>query len=149
MMWKEQVIACNTLFNLMVLQLQTCVVHEAIRHDDVCLSEAQLNLFMIFYWTEALEEEPANEIDLSSFSGNLRRDDRDNARDCWKISDGNNFRVRSKHFCYDKSKVFILLFLLYFLNKIYHWWVFSYSFVVNFEGSCWKTYAGSCCCRLV
>ncbi|RDX94003.1 Protein ENHANCED DISEASE RESISTANCE 2 [Mucuna pruriens] len=52
-----------------------------------------------------LEEEPANEIDLSSFSGNLRRDDRDNARDCWKISDGNNFRVRSKHFCHDKSKV--------------------------------------------
>ncbi|GAU48297.1 hypothetical protein TSUD_236670 [Trifolium subterraneum] len=53
----------------------------------------------------ALEEEPDDEIDLSSFSGNLRRDDRDNARDCWKISDGNNFRVRSKHFCYDKSKV--------------------------------------------
>ncbi|RYR07034.1 hypothetical protein Ahy_B05g074355 [Arachis hypogaea] len=55
--------------------------------------------------TEVLEEEPADEIDLSSFSGNLRRDDRDNARDCWKISDGNNFRVRSKHFCFDKSKV--------------------------------------------
>ncbi|CAJ2647050.1 unnamed protein product [Trifolium pratense] len=53
----------------------------------------------------ALDEEPDDEIDLSSFSGNLRRDDRDNARDCWKISDGNNFRVRSKHFCYDKSKV--------------------------------------------
>ncbi|KAI4327985.1 hypothetical protein L6164_020385 [Bauhinia variegata] len=53
----------------------------------------------------ALEEEPANEIDLSCFSGNLRRDDRDNTRDCWRISDGNNFRVRSKHFCYDKSKI--------------------------------------------
>ncbi|KAH1234547.1 Protein ENHANCED DISEASE RESISTANCE 2 [Glycine max] len=52
----------------------------------------------------ALEEEPAHEIDFSSFSGNLRRDDRDNARDCWKISDGNNFRVRSKHYCYDKTK---------------------------------------------
>lgn len=52
----------------------------------------------------ALDEEPDDEIDLSSFSGNLRRDDRDNARDCWKISDGSNFRVRSKHFCYDKSK---------------------------------------------
>ncbi|CAI8588281.1 unnamed protein product [Vicia faba] len=55
--------------------------------------------------TEALDEEPDDEIDLSSFSGNLRRDDRDNARDCWKISDGNDFRVRSKNFCYDKSKV--------------------------------------------
>ncbi|GAV88834.1 START domain-containing protein/DUF1336 domain-containing protein [Cephalotus follicularis] len=53
----------------------------------------------------ALEEEPADEIDLSCFSGNLRRDDRDNARDCWKISDGNNFRVRSKNFCYDKTKI--------------------------------------------
>ncbi|KAK4252664.1 hypothetical protein QN277_014409 [Acacia crassicarpa] len=53
----------------------------------------------------ALEEEPEYKIDLSWFSGNLRRDDRDNARDCWNISDGNNFRVRSKHFFYDKSKI--------------------------------------------
>ncbi|OMO93445.1 hypothetical protein COLO4_16876 [Corchorus olitorius] len=53
----------------------------------------------------ALEEEPVEKIDLSCFSGNLRHDDRDNARDCWKISDGNNFRVRSKHFCYDKTKI--------------------------------------------
>ncbi|KAJ7942581.1 protein ENHANCED DISEASE RESISTANCE 2-like, partial [Quillaja saponaria] len=52
-----------------------------------------------------LEEEPAEQIDLSCFSGNLRHDDRDNARDCWRISDGNNFRVRSKRFCYDKSKI--------------------------------------------
>ncbi|XP_028754672.1 protein ENHANCED DISEASE RESISTANCE 2-like [Neltuma alba] len=55
--------------------------------------------------TAAVEEEPAIEIDLSCFLGNLRRDDRDNARDCWKISDGNNFRVRSKQFCFDKSKI--------------------------------------------
>ncbi|XP_028759478.1 protein ENHANCED DISEASE RESISTANCE 2 isoform X2 [Neltuma alba] len=53
----------------------------------------------------ALEEEPEDKIDLSWFSGNLRRDDRDNARDCWNISDGNNFRVRSKHFFHDKSKI--------------------------------------------
>lgn len=53
----------------------------------------------------ALEEEQADQIDLSCFSGNLRHDDRDNARDCWKLSDGNNFRVRSKHFCYDKAKI--------------------------------------------
>ncbi|KAM6556495.1 hypothetical protein CsatB_003514 [Cannabis sativa] len=52
-----------------------------------------------------IEEEPTVQIDLSCFSGNLRHDDRDNARDCWKISEGNNFRVRSKHFCYDKSKI--------------------------------------------
>ncbi|XP_010056185.2 protein ENHANCED DISEASE RESISTANCE 2 isoform X1 [Eucalyptus grandis] len=54
---------------------------------------------------EAMEEEAAEEIDLSCFSGNLPHVDRDNARDCWTISDGNNFRVRSKHFCYDKSKI--------------------------------------------
>ncbi|KAK4486308.1 hypothetical protein RD792_008979 [Penstemon davidsonii] len=53
----------------------------------------------------ASEEEPQDQIDLSLFSGNLRRDDLDKARDCWTLSDGNNFRVRSKQFCYDKSKI--------------------------------------------
>ncbi|CAN6288635.1 unnamed protein product [Urochloa humidicola] len=51
------------------------------------------------------DEEGSDQIDLSAFSGNLRRDDRDNSRDCWRISDGNNFRVRSKNFVYDKSKI--------------------------------------------
>lgn len=54
-----------------------------------------------------LDEEGSDEIDFSGFSGNLRRDDRDNSRDCWRISDGNNFRVRSKNFVYDKTKVLI------------------------------------------
>nr|XP_043635234.1 protein ENHANCED DISEASE RESISTANCE 2-like isoform X1 [Erigeron canadensis]XP_043635235.1 protein ENHANCED DISEASE RESISTANCE 2-like isoform X1 [Erigeron canadensis]XP_043635236.1 protein ENHANCED DISEASE RESISTANCE 2-like isoform X1 [Erigeron canadensis] len=54
---------------------------------------------------EAVQEEPVVQIDLSSFSGSLRRDDNESARDCWRISDGNNFRVRSKRFCYDKSKM--------------------------------------------
>ncbi|KAJ4951591.1 hypothetical protein NE237_028423 [Protea cynaroides] len=53
----------------------------------------------------ASDEEPTSEIDLSCFSGNLRRDDRDNGRDCWRVSDGNNFRVRSKTFCFDKTKI--------------------------------------------
>ncbi|KAL6985649.1 Protein ENHANCED DISEASE RESISTANCE 2 [Sarracenia purpurea var. burkii] len=53
----------------------------------------------------ALEEECTGQIDLSCFSGNLRRDDRDNGRNCWRVSDGNNFRVRSKNFCHDKSKI--------------------------------------------
>ncbi|XP_042033117.1 protein ENHANCED DISEASE RESISTANCE 2-like isoform X2 [Salvia splendens] len=51
------------------------------------------------------EEESTDQIDLSIFSGNLRRDDHDKARNCWTLSNGNNFRVRSKHFCYDKSKI--------------------------------------------
>ncbi|THF98680.1 hypothetical protein TEA_026769 [Camellia sinensis var. sinensis] len=50
------------------------------------------------------EEECTNQIDLSCFSGNLQRDDRDNGRDCWRISDGNNFRVRGNNFYHDKSK---------------------------------------------
>ncbi|KAK8603892.1 hypothetical protein V6N13_096358 [Hibiscus sabdariffa] len=53
----------------------------------------------------ALKEEPIEKIDLSCFSGNLQHDDHDNSRDCWRISDGNNFRVRSKHFCYNKTKI--------------------------------------------
>ncbi|CAI9772073.1 unnamed protein product [Fraxinus pennsylvanica] len=53
----------------------------------------------------AAYEEPKDQIDLSIFSGNLRRDDNDKGRDCWTLSDGNNFRVRSKSFCYDKSKI--------------------------------------------
>ncbi|XP_056174226.1 protein ENHANCED DISEASE RESISTANCE 2-like isoform X2 [Syzygium oleosum] len=52
-----------------------------------------------------VDEEQGDQIDLSCFTGNLRHDDRDKARDCWSISDGNNFKVRSKHFCYDKSKI--------------------------------------------
>ncbi|KAI0496260.1 hypothetical protein KFK09_022574 [Dendrobium nobile] len=51
------------------------------------------------------EEDPLDQLDLSSFSGNLRHDDRDNIRDCWRMLDGNNFKVRSKTFCYDKTKV--------------------------------------------
>ncbi|KAK4792499.1 hypothetical protein SAY86_022934 [Trapa natans] len=53
----------------------------------------------------SLEEEQVEHIDLSCFSGNLRHDVNDKARDCWNLSDGNNFRVRSKRFCYDKSKI--------------------------------------------
>ncbi|OIT32644.1 PREDICTED: protein ENHANCED DISEASE RESISTANCE 2-like isoform X1 [Nicotiana attenuata] len=49
-------------------------------------------------------EEPLEQIDLSIFSGNLRHNDNDGGRNCWRISDGNNFRVRSRNFCYDKSK---------------------------------------------
>ncbi|XP_078437720.1 ENHANCED DISEASE RESISTANCE 2 [Wolffia australiana] len=52
-----------------------------------------------------ISEEIVDKIDLSIFTGNLRRDERENTRDCWRISDGNNFRVRSKHFIYDKTKI--------------------------------------------
>ena len=67
---------------------------------------------MFFFYSLGHEEESTDQIDLSIFSGNLRRDDHDKARNCWTLSNGNNFRVRSKHFCYDKSKVIILSCLL-------------------------------------
>ncbi|CAN1748806.1 Protein ENHANCED DISEASE RESISTANCE 2 [Linum perenne] len=54
---------------------------------------------------KAVLEEPVDEIDHSWFSGNLRYDERENGRDCWKISEGNNFRVRSRNFCFDKTKI--------------------------------------------
>ncbi|EPS70711.1 hypothetical protein M569_04048, partial [Genlisea aurea] len=55
--------------------------------------------------TEAVDDESREKIDFSAFPGILRRDDSDKARNCWTISDGNNFRVRSKRFCFDKSKI--------------------------------------------
>ncbi|KAL9267741.1 ENHANCED DISEASE RESISTANCE 2-like protein [Drosera capensis] len=53
----------------------------------------------------AAEEEALDQLDLSSFKGNLRRDDNENSRNCWRVSDGNNFKVRSKDYCYEKSKL--------------------------------------------
>ncbi|CAB78906.1 hypothetical protein [Arabidopsis thaliana] len=50
------------------------------------------------------EEEPAHNIDLSCFSGNLKRNENENARNCWRISDGNNFKVRGKNFGQEKRK---------------------------------------------
>ncbi|KMT11446.1 hypothetical protein BVRB_5g107700 [Beta vulgaris subsp. vulgaris] len=50
-------------------------------------------------------EETTDQIDLSMFSGSLRRDNNENARNCWRISDGNNFKVRSKSYSHDRSKV--------------------------------------------
>lgn len=55
--------------------------------------------------TKAGEEELTDALDLSCFSGSLRRDDRDTGRDCWTIPDAKSFRVRSKRFIFDGSKV--------------------------------------------
>lgn len=58
------------------------------------------------------EEEPAHNIDLSCFSGNLKRNENENARNCWRTSDGNNFKVRGKNFSVEKRKVGTLFVLL-------------------------------------
>lgn len=67
--------------------------------------EASSSNFEVEVTRTAQEEECADEIDLSCFSGNLRHDDMEKSRDCWKVSEGSNFRVRGKNFCYDKFKV--------------------------------------------
>uniref|UniRef100_A0A7N0UZT0 Protein ENHANCED DISEASE RESISTANCE 2 C-terminal domain-containing protein n=1 Tax=Kalanchoe fedtschenkoi TaxID=63787 RepID=A0A7N0UZT0_KALFE len=51
------------------------------------------------------EPDQKQPIDYSHFVGNLPYDDREDARHSWKISDGNNFRIRSKNFSKDKSKI--------------------------------------------
>ncbi|XP_057832754.2 protein ENHANCED DISEASE RESISTANCE 2 [Cryptomeria japonica] len=55
--------------------------------------------------TRTVQEETTDALDLSCFHGTLRRDDRDAGRDCWAIPEANNFRVRSKNFSFNKSKV--------------------------------------------
>ncbi|EPS70366.1 hypothetical protein M569_04394, partial [Genlisea aurea] len=49
-------------------------------------------------------EETQDALDVSAFAGNIRRDDDEKARNCWTLSDGSNFRVRSKNYCHDRSK---------------------------------------------
>ncbi|CAN1174891.1 Protein ENHANCED DISEASE RESISTANCE 2 [Linum perenne] len=70
--------------------------------EEFQIAEEEQEFFFFRY--EVLEE-PVDEIDHSWFSGNLRYDERENGRDCWKISEGNNFRVRSRNFCFDKTKI--------------------------------------------
>ncbi|KAL6005848.1 Protein ENHANCED DISEASE RESISTANCE 2 [Asimina triloba] len=51
------------------------------------------------------DDEDTNEIDLSCFFGNLRRDDHANGHDCWSVPDGSNFTIRGKSYLTDKSKI--------------------------------------------
>ncbi|KAL8141721.1 hypothetical protein V2J09_014753 [Rumex salicifolius] len=51
------------------------------------------------------EDDPEEQIDLSCFTGNLRHDDNENSRNCWRVTEAKNFKVRSQNFCYDKSKI--------------------------------------------
>lgn len=61
-----------------------------------------------------LEEEPtksdsdaksSDPIDLSWFSGTIRQDTNEKSRNCWAVPDSKIFKVRSKTFPHDKSKV--------------------------------------------
>ncbi|URD98896.1 START domain containing protein [Musa troglodytarum] len=52
-----------------------------------------------------IEVETSDTFDTSCFSGNLRWDDGEESRNCWRIPDGNIFKVRSENFFKDKSKI--------------------------------------------
>ncbi|OEL20560.1 Protein ENHANCED DISEASE RESISTANCE 2-like [Dichanthelium oligosanthes] len=50
-------------------------------------------------------DEPPEKIDLSCFSGILHRDADEKSRNCWTVPDSKTFKVRSKNFPQDKSKI--------------------------------------------
>ncbi|KAK3127934.1 hypothetical protein QOZ80_7AG0580370 [Eleusine coracana subsp. coracana] len=50
-------------------------------------------------------DEPPEKIDLSCFSGILHRDTDEKSRNCWTVPDSKSFKVRSKNFAHDKSKI--------------------------------------------
>ncbi|KAH7297228.1 hypothetical protein KP509_26G060300 [Ceratopteris richardii] len=55
--------------------------------------------------TSASEPETADSLEWPKFPSTVLQDDNDNARNSYSIPDGNNFRVRSKLFHHDRSKV--------------------------------------------
>ncbi|KAK6158470.1 hypothetical protein DH2020_005784 [Rehmannia glutinosa] len=57
------------------------------------------------------EDEDLQYTDQEALPSAIEVEDKRTARNCWTLSDGSNFRVRSKHFCYDKSKNFCNIFL--------------------------------------
>ncbi|CAN6206369.1 unnamed protein product [Urochloa humidicola] len=50
-------------------------------------------------------DEPPEKIDLSCFSGILHHDPDEKSRNCWTVPDSKLFKVRSKNFPHDKSKI--------------------------------------------
>jgi hypothetical protein len=54
-------------------------------------------------------EPPPEAFDLSIYHGSLNKGDHENGKNCWSIPDSNGFRVRSKRFLLDRSKVSLSL----------------------------------------
>jgi len=50
-------------------------------------------------------DEPPEKNDLSCFSGILHHDPEEKSRNCWTVPDSKLFKVRSKNFPHDKSKI--------------------------------------------
>lgn len=68
-------------------------------------------------------EPPPEAFDLSIYHGSLNKGDHENGKNCWSIPDSNGFRVRSKRFLLDRSKVSLSL------PNICHLYLFDCSFM--------------------
>lgn len=75
---------------------------ESEEDDDYQVPESSLEEDSSKFDGDAKYSDP---IDLSCFSGIIPRDTNEKSRNCWAVPDSNIFKVRSKNFSYDKSKV--------------------------------------------
>jgi len=75
---------------------------ESEEDDDYQVPEASLEEDSTKSDSDAKCSDP---IDLSCFSGIIRQDANEKSRNCWAVPDSKIFKVRSKNFSHDKSKV--------------------------------------------
>ncbi|KAL6861420.1 hypothetical protein ACP4OV_017120 [Aristida adscensionis] len=78
------------------------VDEESEEDDDYQVPEANLEEELTKSDSDAKSSDP---IDLSWFSGVIRQDRNEKSRNCWTVPDSKIFKVRSKNFAHDKSKV--------------------------------------------
>ncbi|KAG2655327.1 hypothetical protein PVAP13_1KG004100 [Panicum virgatum] len=79
---------------------------ESDEDDDYQVPEADLEEDPNKFDNDAkCTDEPPEKIDLSCFSGILHHDVEEKSRNCWTVPDSKIFKVRSKNFPHDKSKI--------------------------------------------
>ncbi|KAF7081896.1 hypothetical protein CFC21_085802 [Triticum aestivum] len=81
------------------------IEEESDEDDDYQVPEANIEDDSNKSDNDAKPEEPPEKIDLSCFSGVLHRDPDEKTRNCWTVPDSTLFKVRSKNFPTDKSKI--------------------------------------------
>ncbi|PWZ39937.1 Protein ENHANCED DISEASE RESISTANCE 2 [Zea mays] len=92
-------------------------VRAFIENTELCCRKSLTNLTMklntqegVFFFCNSstlvnMTDEPPEKIDLSCFSGILHHDPDEKSRNCWTVPDSKLFKVRSKNFPNDKSKI--------------------------------------------
>uniref|UniRef100_N1QWQ4 START domain-containing protein n=1 Tax=Aegilops tauschii TaxID=37682 RepID=N1QWQ4_AEGTA len=81
------------------------IEEESDEDDDYQVPEANIEDDPNKSDNDAKPEEPPEKIDLSCFSSVLHRDPDEKTRNCWTVPDSTLFKVRSKNFPTDKSKI--------------------------------------------